>query len=272
MSFVHLHTHTHYSLLDGLSKVDDMVHLAKEHGMTAIGITDRGAMYGVIDFYSACIKNDIRPIIGVEIYIANRTRFDKEAGIDNKRYHLTVLAKNNTGYQNLIKLVTAAHLEGYYYKPRVDKDLLKKHADGLIALSGCMAGELARMLQAGNKKKAEEIIREYQSIFGKENYYIEIMHHPEVEHFQKWRASLIELARELDIPLVGTQDSHYLHTDDALAHKTLIAISTQTDINDTAIFSGNGDYHFISTEDALQLFTDIPEAVTNTERIAEQCN
>ena len=272
MPFIHLHTHSHYSLLDGLSKIDDMVRLAKEHGMSAIGLTDHGAMYGVINFYSACVKNGIKPIIGVEIYIANRSRFDKEPGIDNKRYHLTVLAKNNTGYQNLIKLVTAAHLEGYYYKPRVDKDLLKKHADGLIALSGCMAGELARMLQAGNKKKAEEIIREYQSIFGKENYYIEIMHHPEVEHFQKWRASLIELARELDIPLVGTQDSHYLHTDDALAHKTLIAISTQTDINDTAIFSGNGDYHFISTEDALQLFTDIPEAVTNTERIAEQCN
>ena len=272
MSFIHLHTHSHYSLLDGLSKIDGMVTLAKEHGMPAIGLTDHGAMYGIIDFYSSCVKNSIKPIIGVEVYIANRTRFDKEAGIDNKRYHLTVLAKNNIGYQNLIKLTTAAHLEGYYYKPRVDKELLRTHADGLIALSGCMAGELARTLQAGNKEKAKDVIREYQSMFGKENYYIEIIQHPEVEHFEEWRAALIELAREFDIPLVGTQDSHYLHADDAVAHKTLIAISTQTDINDTAIFSGKGNYHFISTEEALELFKDIPEAVTNTERIAERCN
>ncbi len=272
MHFIHLHTHSHYSLLDGLSKIDGIVKLAKERGMPAIGLTDHGAMYGVIDFYNTCIKNGIKPIIGVELYIANRSRFDKEPGIDNKRYHLTVLAKNNTGYQNLIKLTTAAHLEGYYYKPRVDKELLKIHADGLIALSGCMAGELARTIQVGNKKKAEEVIREYQDIFGKENYYMEIMHHPEVEHFQEWRAALVELSQKLSIPLAGTQDSHYLHQEDALAHKTLIAISTQTDISDTAIFSGEGDYHFISTEEAQELFKDIPEAVANTERIANQCN
>ena len=272
MKFVHLHTHSHYSLLDGMSKVDDMVKLAKEHGMTAIGLTDHGVMYGAIDFYTACKKNGIKPIIGVEAYVANRTRFQKEPHIDNKRYHLTLLAKDNTGYQNLIKLTTAAHLEGYYYKPRVDKDLLRAHAEGLIALSGCPGSELGRAIQSGNKEKAEAIIREYQAIFGSENYYLEIMHHPDVEFFQEWKSALIEFSRKLNIPLVATQDSHYLHPDDALAHKTLVAISTNTDIGDTAIFSGNGRYHFISTEEALEWFKDIPEAIENTEKIAERCN
>ncbi|MEX2090838.1 MAG: PHP domain-containing protein, partial [Candidatus Paceibacterota bacterium] len=155
MKFVHLHTHSHYSLLDGMSKVDDMVKLAKEHGMTTIGLTDHGVMYGAIDFYTTCKKNGIKPIIGVEAYVANRSRFQKESGIDNKRYHLTLLAKNNTGYQNLIKLTTAAHIEGYYYKPRVDKDLLREHSEGLIALSGCPGSELGRAIQSGNKEKAE---------------------------------------------------------------------------------------------------------------------
>ena len=272
MKFTHLHTHSHYSLLDGMSKVSDMVKLAKEHGMTAIGLTDHGVMYGAIDFYTTCVKNGIKPIIGVEAYVANRTRFQKEPHIDNKRYHLTLLAKDNTGYQNLIKLTTAAHLEGYYYKPRVDKDLLRTHAEGLIALSGCPGSELGRAIQSGNKERMEEVIREYQSIFGPENYYLEIMHHPDVEFFQEWKNTLIELSRKLNIPLVATQDSHYLHPDDALAHKTLVAISTNTDIGDTAIFSGEGHYHFISTEEALEWFKDIPEAVENTEKIAERCN
>ena len=271
-NFIHLHTHSHYSLLDGLSKIDDMVKLAKEHGMTAIGLTDHGAMYGVIDFYTACVKNGIKPIIGVEVYVANRSHLQKEPHIDNKRYHLTLLAKNNIGYQNLIKLTTAAHLEGYYYKPRVDKELLRAHAEGLIALSGCPGGELGRAIQSGNKTAAEEVIREYQSIFGPENYYLEIMHHPDVEFFQEWRSALIEFSRKLNIPLIATQDSHYLRPDDAVAHKTLVAISTNTDIGDTAIFSGKGEYHFISTEEALERFKDIPEAVENTEKIAERCN
>lgn len=272
MKFTHLHTHSHYSLLDGMSKIDDMVKLAKQHGMTAIGLTDHGVMYGAIDFYKACKKNELKPIIGVEAYVANRTRFQKEPQIDNKRFHLTLLAKNNTGYQNLIKLTTAAHLEGYYYKPRVDKDLLREHAEGLIALSGCPGGELGRAIQSGNKEKAEVVIREYQSIFGSENYYLEIMHHPDVEFFNEWKTTLIELSRKLNIPLVATQDSHYLHEDDALAHKTLVAISTNTDVSDTAIFSGDGHYHLISTEEALEWFKDIPEAVENTEKVAERCN
>jgi len=270
-TFIHLHTHSHYSLLDGLSKVEGLVTEAKKHGMTAIGLTDHGAMYGAIDFYKACTSAGIKPIIGVEAYVANRTRFDKETGIDNKRYHLTLLAKNLTGYRNLVRLTTAAHLEGYYYKPRVDKDLLRQYSEGLIALSGCPAGELGRALQRRNLDLAEKVIAEYQEIFGKENYYIEVMHHPDVEGFTEWRADLISLSKKLNIPLVATQDSHYLCPDDAKAHKTLVAISTNTDVNDTGIFAGNGDYHFISSDEAYELFADIPEAVANTAKIADEC-
>ena len=270
--FIHLHTHSHYSLLDGLSKVDDMVKRAKELNMSAIALTDHGAMYGIIDFYSTCVKNSIKPIIGVETYVANRTRHQKETGIDNKRYHLTLLAKDMTGYKNLIKLVTAAHLEGYYYKPRVDKELLRENHEGIIALSGCIGSEVGRAITGSGKEKAIEVIREYQEIFGPENYYLEIMHHPDVDNFEKWRATLIELSRELNIPLVGTQDSHYLRPDDAEAHKTLVAISTNTDVGDTGIFAGEGHYHFISTEEATEWFYDIPEAVTNTKVIADRCN
>ncbi|HSE35605.1 MAG TPA: DNA polymerase III subunit alpha [Candidatus Paceibacterota bacterium] len=269
--FIHLHTHSHYSLLDGLTKVEPMVKRAKELGMSAIGLTDHGAMYGAIDFYGACMKHGVKPIIGVETYVANRTRLDKEPGIDNKRYHLTLLAKNNEGYRNLIRLVTAAHVEGYYYKPRVDKDLLRAYSDGLIALSGCPAGELGRAIQSGNMEKAEEVIREYQEIFGKENYFIEVMHHPDVEGFWEWRNALVALAKKLAIPLVATQDSHYLMKDDAQAHKTLVAIGTASDVTDMGIFGGDGHYHFISTAEALEWFADIPEAVANTKMIADRC-
>lgn len=270
--FVHLHTHTHYSLLDGLSKVEDLVKLAQKDEMPAMAITDHGAMYGVIDFYQACKKAGIKPIIGVEAYIANRTRFDKEPGIDNKRYHLTLLAKNMEGYKNLIALTTKAHLEGYYYKPRMDKDILRAHSDGLIALSGCPAGELGRAIGRRDDAAAERIIREHQEIFGRENYFLEIMHHPDVEGFEHWRHTLIALSRKFDIPLVATQDSHCPTPEHARAHKTLIAISTASDVSDTGIFSGDGDYHFISTEEALRNFRDIPEAVANTMKVADMCN
>jgi len=272
MNFIHLHTHSHYSLLDGMSQIKGLVKLAKEQGMPAIGLTDHGVMYGAIDFYTACKKNGIKPIIGVEAYVANRTRFDKEPQIDNKRYHITLLAKDNTGYQNLIKLTTAAHLEGYYYKPRVDKDLLRKNAGGLICLSGCPGSELGRAIQSGNKEKAERIVREYQAIFGPENYYLEIMYHPDVDFYEDWKNTIIEFSEKFNIPLVATQDSHYLRQDDATAHKTLIAISTHSDISDPAIFSGKGEYHFLSTEEAMERFKDIPEAVENTEKIANRCN
>ncbi|TSC73381.1 MAG: DNA polymerase III subunit alpha, partial [Parcubacteria group bacterium Gr01-1014_48] len=195
--FVHLHTHSHYSLLDGLSKVNEMVALAKKYGMPAIGLTDHGNMYGAIEFYKECKAAKIKPIIGVEAYIANRTRFDKEPSIDNKRYHLTLLAKNKTGYENLIKLVTASHLEGYYYKPRMDLDVLKTHSEGLICLSGCFGSELSHALRNKNEKEAIHVAETYRDIFGEENYFFEIMHHPGVPGLMDVRAATVELGKKL---------------------------------------------------------------------------
>ena len=269
--FIHLHTHSHYSLLDGLSKPEQMVELAKEHDMPAVALTDHGAMYGAIDFYSTAIKAGVKPIIGVETYVAYRTRFDKEPGIDNKIYHLTLLAENNTGYQNLIKLVTAAHLEGYYYKPRVDKDLLRHYSEGVIALSGCFGGELARALRSRDHDRAIAIAREYQEIFGKDNYFIEIMHKPEIEDHDEVERAMVALARELDIPLVATHDSHYLRKDDHKAHNTLLGIQTGN-VGGEDGMSFNFDASFISTKEALALFPDARDAVENTMKIAERCN
>lgn len=271
--FIHLHTHSHYSLLDGLSKPDKMVKLAKKFGMPALAVTDHGNMYGAIDFYQECEKAGVKPIMGFEGYVANRTRFDKEPGIDNQRFHLTLLAENNTGYQNLMKLVTKSNLEGYYYKPRMDKDLLRECHEGVIALSGCLGGEFCKALWNNDEELAERVAREYQEIFGKENYFIEVMHHPSLPRFNEIKEKIIRLARKMDIPLVATQDSHYLHKDDARAHDTLLAIQTNSDLNNEDRFSMNDDdYSFIDTETAYKHFEECPEAVENTSKIAERCN
>ncbi|MAG12257.1 DNA polymerase III subunit alpha [bacterium] len=273
MSFIHLHTHSHYSLLDGLSKLPEMVHLAKTYNMSAIGLTDHGVLYGAIQFYKTCKDEGIKPIIGLEAYVAHRSRLDKQPGIDNKRYHLTLLAKNNTGYHNLIRLVSLSHLEGYYYKPRIDRELLNKYSDGLICLSGCFGGELSRALRNKNTEEAERVIEEYQKIFGKDNYFLEIMHHPNVEGLNDVRRETIALGKKFDIPIVGTHDSHYLHKDDAKAHDTLIAIQTNTDLDDAKRLTlSNDDFSFIDTKTAREYFKDIPEAVENTEKIADMCN
>jgi DNA polymerase-3 subunit alpha len=271
--FIHLHTHSHYSLLDGLSKLDEMVGMAKKHGMNAIGLTDHGNMYGAIEFYKTCKKEGLKPIIGVEAYITPGSRHDKRPGIDNERFHLTLLAKNEQGYKNLVHLVTISQLEGYYYKPRMDKEILRKYSEGIICLSGCFGGEFSKALRRGDLEGAEAVAREHQDIFGKENYYLEIMHHPGVPGIEEVRKNIIALGKKLDIPLAATQDSHYLHREDQRAHETLLAIQTNGDLNDENRFSmESDDFSFIDTETALRYFEDTPEAVWNTQKIADQCD
>jgi len=270
--FIHLHTHSHYSLLDGLSKVEKLVELAKKFKMPALAITDHGNMYGAIEFYKLAKKEGIKPIIGVEAYVAERTRFDKEHGIDNKRYHLILLAKNLQGYKNLMKIVSKANLEGYYYKPRVDMDLLREYHEGIIALSGCMGGQLSQAVLAKNDEKAEEIIKTHQEIFGKENYFIEVQSHPHVEHDVELRKDLIQVARKHGIPLVATQDSHYPCIDDHEAHHTLLQINTGTDGKEASKFEfPDDDFSFIDDAKAREYFKDIPEAIDNTQKVADMC-
>jgi DNA polymerase-3 subunit alpha len=244
--------------------------------MSALAITDHGNMYGAVEFYKLAKKEGIKPIIGVEAYMTAGSRKDRavEAEAGGKRYyHLTLLAKNLQGYKNLIRLVTISNLEGYYYKPRMDKEILREHSGGIIALSGCLGGELSQSVLRGDIVKAEKIITEYQEIFGKENYFIEIQCHPSVENDKMVREKLIELAKKFDIPVVATQDSHYPCVDDYEAHHTLLQINTQGDNKEASKFEFSEDnFSLIDTEEALKVFKDIPEAVTNTEKIANMCN
>lgn len=271
MSFVHLHTHSHYSLLDGLSKIDDLIDKALEYKMPALAITDHGNMYGAIEFYKKATAKNLKPIIGVEVYIASRSLKDKEAHTDAKRYHLTLLAENEDGYHNLMKLVSISHLEGFYYKPRLDREILAKYSKGIICLSGCMGGEVAQALYNNDKDEAKKIASQYQKIFGKDNYFLEIMPHPEIEGQERVQQMTIELAKETNIPLVGTYDSHYLNREDAEAHKTLVAIQTNTNIQESRYDNWKADFSFISPEEARKYFTETPEAVTNTLEIAKRC-
>lgn len=277
--FVHLHTHSHYSLLDGLSKIDALVARAKEHGMTSVALTDHGVLYGAIEFYKKATKAGIKPIIGCEVYITDGSRHDKRPGIDtDKRWHLVLLAKNETGYRNLMQLVTAAHLEGFYYKPRIDKELLRKHHEGLIALSSCLGAELSQALMSGADEKAKKIAREYREMMGPENYYIEIQQHTNMPEQNETTPKLVALARELGIPLVATQDSHYTTADDARAHDILLAVQTGNTIHDEKRFSMNqDDFSFCSGDEMRAKFSSLPtdvvdEAFANTAIIAEQCN
>ena len=277
MRFVHLHTHSHYSLLDGLSRIDDLVSRARESEANAIALTDHGAMYGAIEFYKKAKKAGVNPIIGCEIYISENGMLEKRTGIDDKRYHLVLLAENNQGYKNLVKIVSAAHLDGFYYKPRVDKDFLRKYSGGLIALSACLAGELSRAVGNNHYEKAKKIALEYQDIFGKENYFIELQEHPNIQDQNRVTPLLIKLARELNIPMVATQDSHYAHTEDAHAHDILLAVQTGNKLDDKDRLSLKDDnFSLLSPDEMYAKFSkygeDVAqEAFENTSKIADRC-
>ncbi|HDO23810.1 MAG TPA: DNA polymerase III subunit alpha, partial [bacterium] len=271
--FIHLHTHSHYSLLDGLAKIDDLVEQASKFGMPALALTDHGNMYGAIEFYKKCKKAGIKPIIGVEAYVAIESMSQKRPNIDSKRYHIVLLAKNETGYKNLIHLVSASNLEGFYYKPRIDKEILREHSEGLIGLSACLAGELARKVGMNDFEGAEESAREYEEIFGKGNFFIEIMHHPSIENFQNIQNKLAELAKKTGIPLVATQDIHYAETEDAEAQDVLVAIQRKENLTGTDRKDFKKEnFSFRSGEEMERYFQSFPGAIENTAKIAEKCS
>lgn len=278
MRFTHLHTHSHYSLLDGLSRIDELVDKAKEMGMEALALTDHGVMYGAIEFYKKAKKAGIKPIVGCEVYMTEGSMHSKRSGIDDKRYHLIILCENNTGYKNLVKLVSAAHLEGFYYKPRIDKELLRKHSEGLIGLSACLGGELSRAVFSGNDEKAKKIALEYQDIFGKGNFFIELQQHLSIEDQNIVTPKLIKLARETGIPMVATQDSHYTHSDDAHAHDVLLAVQTGNKLDDADRLTLKDDnFSLLSGQEMFDKFKTLgeeamKEAFDNTNKIAERCN
>ena len=273
MSFTHLHVHTEYSLLDGASKIPELVHQAKELGMDSIAITDHGVMYGVIDFYRAAKKEGIKPIIGCEVYVAPGSRFDKEAGKnENRYYHLVLLAENDTGYHNLMKIVSRGFTEGYYYKPRVDREVLQEFHEGIIALSACLAGEVATYLRQGFYEEAKKAALEHVEIFGGNNYFLELQDHG-IDDQQTVNQGLLRMSQETGIPLVATNDIHYVKKEDAEAHDILLCIQTGKKVadEDRMRYEG-GQYYLKSPEEMEALFPYAKQALENTGKIAERCN
>lgn len=269
--FVHLHVHSEYSLLDGMSRIKDLPVRAKELGMKAIALTDHGVMYGAVDFYKECKKNDIKPIIGCEVYVAPRSRFEKEAGRDSGYNHLILLAKNKEGYQNLSKLVSLSFVEGFYYKPRIDLEILEKYSEGLICLSACLAGSLSQALIQDDMQKAEEIALWHKRVF-KDDYYIEIQHNGLRQQIMI-NQKLIQLARKLDIPLVATNDAHYLKKEDSYFHEVLLCIQTGKRMSDEdRMRFETQEFYIKSPEEMADYFSEFPDAIENTVKIAEKCN
>jgi len=273
MKFTHLHVHTEYSLLDGLAKIKPLLAKAQKYGMDSLAITDHGVLYGAVKFYLAAKEAGIKPIIGVEAYMAARSRFDKQANIDSDRCHLVLLAKNETGYKNLMKLVTSAHLEGFYYKPRIDMEILRQYSEGLIATSACLEGEIPQLLIRGEEKKAEEKAKLFLDIFGKD-FYLEVQHHPKLKRQDEANKKLIALSRKLGIPLVATNDVHYIEPEDAEAQDILLAVQTQKKVTDKDRLTmlDSPDFYLRSPQEMSEAFRDLPEAIENTQKIADACN
>ena len=271
--FTHLHVHSHYSLLDGLAKIDELVEKAKATGMDALAITDHGAMYGIVEFYKKATMAGIKPIIGVETYITTGSRFDKTMGKANIRHHLILLAENKTGYHNLIKLVTKSYLEGFYYKPRIDWEILREHHEGLIALSACPQGEVPSALASEDLAKAKKIALEYSKLFGKDHFYLELMDHPNDLEQIRINEKLIKLAEETNLPLVATNDVHYLNKEDANVHDVLLCVQMVRTVNEKDRMTMiNEDYSLKSPDEMIRAFRNVPEAIKNTQKIAKMCN
>lgn len=271
--FVHLHLHTHYSLLDGLIKPKELVKKIKEDGQEAVAITDHGVMYGAIDFYEACKAEGIKPIIGMEAYVAPNGRHNKRAKSDEKQYHLTLLAKDNIGYKNLIQLASLAQLEGFYYKPRIDDELLERYHEGIIALSGCLHGEIPTLILSGREDAAREKIRYYGQLFGNDNFYLEIQYQPSSRGQVYVNDALKRIAKEMDMPLVATNDSHYLNKDDDEAQDVLICLQIKRKKKEMSRMTLIGNDLSVKTAQQMaQDFADVPEAISNTVKIAAMCN
>ena len=273
MKFTHLHVHSHYSLLDGLPKIDEILDYCQKLGMDSIALTDHGALYGAVEFFKKAKERGIKPIIGAEVYMALEKMTDERPGIDDKRYHLVLLVKNEKGYKNLVKLITKAQLEGFYYKPRIDEELLAKHSEGLIALSACLQGKIPKLILAKKIDEAEKTALRYQEIFGEGNFYLELQHHPNLNEQKIINKALISISKKLKIPLVATNDSHYLKPEDAEAQDILMLINTGADPNDPERLTMKADDFSLRTpEKMIEDFKEIPEAIENTQKIVGLCN
>ena len=273
MAFAHLHVHTEYSLLDGSNKIKEYVSQVKALGMDSAAITDHGVMYGVIDFYRACKSEGIRPVLGCEVYVAPGSRFDREKNAgDDRYYHLILLAENNTGYSNLMKIVSRSFTEGYYYKPRVDLDLLREFHEGIICTSACLAGEVARNIVRGNMAEAEQAALRYRDIFGEENFFLELQDHGYKDQ-QTVNAALLNMHEKYGIPLVATNDVHYTYKEDAEPHDILLCIQTGKKLSDENRMRYTGGQFYLKSEAEMRtLFPYAREALENTEKIARRCN
>ncbi|XOA42944.1 MAG: DNA polymerase III subunit alpha [Candidatus Nealsonbacteria bacterium] len=271
--FTHLHVHSHYSLLDGLPKIDELLNYTKELGMDSLALTDHGAIYGAVEFFKKAKKRGIKPIIGCEMYMALQSMHQKRPNIDNVRYHLILLVKNEKGYKNLVKLLTKAHLEGFYYKPRIDEELLAQYSEGLIGASACILGKIPQLILAKKIKEAKKTALRYQDILGKGNFYLELQHHPNLKAQKTVNQGLILISKELNIPLIATNDSHYLKPEDAEAQDLLMLINTGADPNNPERLTMKADdFSLRPPEKMIEDFKDVPQAIENTQKIAQSCN
>ena len=273
--FTHLHTHSHYSLLQALPKIDQLVKTAKKMGMESLALTDNGNLYGAIEFYQECEKKELKPIIGVDFYVAFGSRHDRRAGIDKERYRLVLLAENLQGYKNLIQLVTISHLEGFYYKPRVDKEILEKYSEGLIAIAPSFSSDIIKSLAMSREDEAHERLDWYKKVFAGSpeapNFFLEITHHPEIKGHEEKMKMLVDFARKTKTPMCAAQDVYYMSPEDRAARETLMSVMNNGDILDR-LDEKTDDFSFISPETAEKYFADLPDALANTQKIADRCN